>query len=635
MRDQRRKHQQQQQQQQQQQEMLSKSTEMDSNVNTKKGMQRSSDSNHLDSQGTSGDTSGNVADAKMMRDQSTANNAHGADDKQTEEKDASRDWNGEDIHNAITRSRSQSADSEASSTTDGHVKPQNSSTSKIPSQPQEQHLSSYHDEEEDSLMEEVCSTLSGLEMVLRCSAECISTSFDRVGQELLYILITFMEEELDKRQKPQQQVLVHVQHDKDSLTVEEGQDASGTKRMEGQNSSANHSTENHAHTTVEKGADTNHNPSIEPTPSPIASPRISPTTTATTTTSCTNYSSSSSRSTGDTIFKTATKIIGHFARVGSLTNTLADVPGLLTALRRVVAANGDVISSIHRTVPIEAKLNSLWVIANLACCAENMQKMAQHPQLLDTIVHVASHPNDYDESQCENVTEYLQILRSRSIAVRAILNLSWAHGNKIPFSEHSSLVDALLRAASQRRSSWTGHGMGVSGYLLQTRRHAAGALRNLAAAPRRYKRRLCRFRDSCTFLETLADVATHDNDEVVREKIHATLFNLVSADTAKLFVEKQSVLDVIVGAATSMVEEDDSGMTDGGANETKPTGAVTVATQAMAVQTLQSLEKAIPEDEEDYEVLRPVLSRFDSQVAMFKSISRPGLAACVGGQTAV
>lgn len=299
-----------------------------------------------------------------------------------------------------------------------------------------------------------------------------------------------------------------------------------------------------------------------------------------------------------------------------------------------MAANGDVISSIHRTVPIEAKLNSLWVIANLACCAENMQKMAQHPQLLDTIVHVASHPNDNDESQCENVTEYLQILRSRSIAVRAILNLSWAHGNKIPFSEHSLLVDALLRAASQRRSSWTGHGMGVSGYLLQTRRHAAGALRNLAAAPRRYKRRLCRFRDSCTFLETLADVATHDNDEVVREKIHATLFNLVSADTAKLFVEKQSVLDVIVRAATSNVGEDDSGMTDG-AGESKSTGNATAAIQAMAVQTLQSLEKAIPEDEEDYDVLRPVLSRFDSQVAMFKSISRPGLATCAGGQAAV
>lgn len=162
----------------------------------------------------------------------------------------------------------------------------------------------------------------------------------------------------------------------------------------------------------------------------------------------------------------------------------------------------------------------------------------------------------------------------------------------------------------------------MSGILLQSRRHASGTLRNLAAAPRKYKRRLCRMK-SGRFLDVLADVAKHDRDDEVRDKIHATLFNLVSADTAKLFTEKKYVIDVIVSAATS--SEDGDGSINGiGKNVKNNHGDGRSRYCKMAVDTLRSLEKALPEDDEGYDVLRPTLSRFDSQVAINRSISNLG-----------
>merc|ERR1712150_314624 len=226
-------------------------------------------------------------------------------------------------------------------------------------------------------------------------------------------------------------------------------------------------------------------------------------------------------------------------------------------LKQIIAV--PLSSSSGPIIPIEAQLTSLWTIANLACSEENMVKMAGHPGLIDTIVKTASHPNETDDDQFDSVTEYLKVLRIRSIALRAILNLSWANENKVPLIEHCDVLKLLLHAASHRHSDWAGDGKGVSWILMQSRRLAAGALRNLADAPRRYKRRLCRL-NNCTFLEKLAEIVTNDPDSVVRDKIHASLYNLVSADTAKLFVEKEDVLDAIVKAATSTLYEDGLGV---------------------------------------------------------------------------
>eukprot|EP00557_Chaetoceros_sp_GSL56_P013060 CAMPEP_0176480944 /NCGR_PEP_ID=MMETSP0200_2-20121128/2551_1 /TAXON_ID=947934 /ORGANISM="Chaetoceros sp., Strain GSL56" /LENGTH=575 /DNA_ID=CAMNT_0017877105 /DNA_START=224 /DNA_END=1951 /DNA_ORIENTATION=- len=405
------------------------------------------------------------------------------------------------------------------------------------------------DQNRDAMTEEITSTLEGLEMVLRCSADCVSISYYRIGQEALPIILSLLQQQLSQKLKSHRNAGRETCHMIGNMNSFQSISTASASVSEKENSSLTNSVSRHC---------------------------------------------------GDSILKTGTKIIGHFARVGQLTEELASTKHLLATLKNIISAPKELF------VPIESRMNCLWIIANLACSADNMIKMANHPGLVDTIVNVASHPDSKDEEDCQNVMEYLQIIRSRSIAVRAIHNLSWAEENKIPLAENMELVEALLDTVSHRRSDWTGHGKGVSTILLQSRKHAAAALRNIAAAPRRYKRRLCRLRDG-SFLETLAEFAMADPDRDVRDKIHATLYNLVSADTAKQFIEKKAVLDVIVNAATSSMGED----SENDSNDN--------TTQSMAVKTLRSLEKAIPENENDYDALRPVLSRFDSQIAMNKS----------------
>lgn len=410
------------------------------------------------------------------------------------------------------------------------------------------------DQNRDAITEEITSTLEGLEMVLRCSVNCVSISYHRIGQEALPVILSLLQQHLGQKLQ----------------ICRSG--ASKAGNMIG------HMNSFQSTSTASTSISDKENSSL---------------------------ANSVSRHCSDSVLKTGTKIIGHFARVGQLTELLASTKYLLTTLKQIIAAPKD------SCVPVESRMNCLWIIANLACSADNMIQMANHPGLIDTIVNVASHPDPKDEEECQNVMEYLQIIRSRSIAVRAIHNLSWAQENKIPLAEHLNLMEALLNTASHRTSDWTGHGKGVSTILLQSRRHAAAALRNIAAAPRRYKRRLCRLRDG-RFLDTLAEFAMADPDRDVRDKIHTTLYNLVSADTAKQFIEKKAVLDAIINAATSMGENSES---DSDCN----------TSHTMAVQTLRSLEKAIPEDEDDYDALRPVLSRFDSQIAMNKSQTNLGM----------
>lgn len=442
-----------------------------------------------------------------------------------------------------------------------------------------------------SIMEEISNTFTALEMVLRCSVDSISTCFARIGSELFPILLEFIQNlksELLEASK------LHMISSPNSSKVQ--LEATGNVQERDVPNQSNQQ-ENDRSTS-----------STTPTQSIDGSvKRLDP--------------ESSSPTGGDeeasnwiiasrVTIKTCTKIIGHFARVGSLTETLANTPMLLDTLCSVIMS--DVNSSDN--VPIEAKLNCLWVIANLACSAENMVLMSDHPKIRETLFETLAHPNVDEESNCEDIEQFIKLLRTRSVAVRAVMNLSWAQENKIPFAENIDLIENLIRIASHRETKWAGTGRGVSGILVQARRHACGTLRNIAAAPRKYKRRLCRFM-SGNFLDELAQIAKLDHDIEVREKIHATLFNLVSADTAKLFTEKYSVLNTIVAAATA---EDRSVSADSKCTNNKR------GSRKIAEDTLRSLEKALPEDDEAYDVLRPTLSRFDSQITMNRTNSNLG-----------
>lgn len=394
------------------------------------------------------------------------------------------------------------------------------------------------DNEQNSIMEEITDTTAAMEMVLRCSAKSISTTFERIGSEFLPLLFHLIRDQIQYATKNQSK-------------LGSSSSPSSSPPPLSDDSSKNQKEENED---VSENTD-------EGRPSNVL---------------------------GDLCLKFCTKILGHFARVGVLTEILASTPDLLDTLKNIIAIPQGII-------PIEAKWNSLWVLANLACSADNMVRMAHHEGLVKTLIDVASHP--CDEAKVKDIVQYLELLRSRSIAVRAILNLSWVQDNKVPFSEHSGLVDALLQTVSHRKSSWGGRGKGVSGILLQSRRHAAGALRNIAAAPRRNKKLLCRYA-SGTFLHTLAEIAKNDPDSTVRDKIHATLLNLVSADTVRIFISKKDVLQVIADAAM---------------NGEYFTGGDGKDSCSMATRTLRTLEKAMPEDEDGYSILRSIITRFEEK----------------------
>merc|ERR1712232_1335935 len=100
-------------------------------------------------------------------------------------------------------------------------------------------------------------------------------------------------------------------------------------------------------------------------------------------------------------------------------------------------------------------------------------------------------------------------------------------------------------------------------------------------------------------------IAQNDPDSTVRDKIHATLFNLVSADTVRLFVNKKDVLQVIADAATN-----GEYFSDGDGKDSC----------SMATRTLKTLERAMPEDEDGYDMLRSIIQRFEEKMNGEKSV---------------
>jgi len=381
-----------------------------------------------------------------------------------------------------------------------------------------------------TLKREISTTLLAIEMILRCSSNSVLNSFYRVGSELTSILIHIIKAE--------------ISHKRDSTKENVG----SVKKLQIDGYSSVDSNLTQSTTSSFQNTKSQHD-SFQ----------------------CANL-----------CLNSCTKVMAHFARPGAATGPLALTKDLLSTLV-------DIISTSQKIVPVEAKLNSLWTLANLACNPENMGLMACCPALVDNIILVIDQPKHrIDENDKDN---YLGLLRSRSVALRAILNLSWASENKILFSENDEIISALLKSASHQTCSWEGDVKLVDEIILQSRRHATGALRNIAAAPRRNKRRLCRYQ---RFLNTLAGIAGSDSDSDVKERAHETLFNLVCADTANLYTKNNDVLNAISEAAFSNT-----------ANAVKSSYSV------VALRTLRTLEKAIPEEEEGYKILQLAINKRD------------------------
>lgn len=377
-------------------------------------------------------------------------------------------------------------------------------------------------EDLEELFTEITWTCEALEAVLRASPESVELCFERMGHQIMQLLVGLIDNELLRRN-----TLARQLNDEDQGN--ETPDLDSDSRT------------------------TDDSPKMDQ----IGTPE------------------------GDLLLRKICKIFGHFARVGKATKPMAHFPGLLGVLLSVVSFRP------YQAIPWEARLSALWTIANLACNSENMQMMACAPRFIESLLEVSCrplHPGDTLESTME-------VLRSRSLVARAVLNLSWSPENKIILSEHGPLLDLLLELTVHRRAPF-GQSRTVRGVLLSSRQFAVGALRNLAAAPRRVKISLCQYNNGAV-LDALTDAILNDTDDGVKDRAIAAIHNLAVHDTASLLVQRQALVlilkDVLLSNNEKSSELDDS-------------------RKSHASATLMILERSITPEMESFENLQGLLS---------------------------
>jgi len=360
---------------------------------------------------------------------------------------------------------------------------------------------------EQSIIYELSCTCEALEMVYRSSPSSVSRSFQKFGLELLASLIHLVNDEILDRVGKQVGGGVVVK-------IKEELGEQNSAKDEYQDEISENMTEN-------------------------------------VTTQLANYSSEacpaitdeSSRRDNDLMLRKATKIMGHFARVGAATQPMAYYPGLLPCLINVLLVRP------FESIPAELRLNALWIIANLACNSENMVMMACQPNLLSALISITTRKTHSNHS----AEVAVEIFRSHSIASRAILNLSWSPENRIPMSENTSFLEAITQLAVFRQSPFGKRGRTVKAMMLQTRKHSLGALRNLAAAPRRCKIQLCNYGQG-KLLNILTDAALNDHDIEVKERAFTTIQNLATHDTAELMMQNPALILALKDALLSNYE---------------------------------------------------------------------------------
>ena len=452
----------------------------------------------------------------------------------------------------------------------------------------------------NGLIEEVCCGLEAMEMVYRGSDDAVGESFRKIGPDLMHVIITVIDEELNRRvceNKPidfntgntfkpikeegdaapeesaaQNENQYSNQEDQGKDQAKEANE-SNLKREEGDTSDTNEVNEGGSlQSSVEvkeqqdKDDTMKDDGSVEELQRPITPLYI-------------NKGSPE----GNFLLQKASKVLGHFARVGSATQSMAYFPGLLNCMLNLINYQP------YDSIPWEARLSSLWILGNLACNPENMQMMMCTPGLVRSLVRVGCRPLHSDDPM--EVT--MEILRSRSLSSRALLNLSWKPENKISLSENMPLVELLTQLAVHRKAPALTRSKTVRDILLQTRCYAVGAIRNLAAATRRTKIQLCNYKNG-HILDALTDVALNDPDRGVQNRAFAAIHNLAVHDTAQKMVERPA----LVLALKDVLLENDP-------NQIDPNKEGSPKSHASA--TLLVLERTITPDMEAYDNLRDLL----------------------------
>lgn len=388
----------------------------------------------------------------------------------------------------------------------------------------------------DAITKEISLTCQALEMVYRASSESVEVSFNRVGTDLMQIIVILIDEEVKARMQ--------------KFT----QDSSPASAASAPLPSTGFSSDDQKDGDEEEGGQR----SVTPPP----------------------YENAWGVGDWDRdlMLRKASKILGHFARVGQATRDIAHFPGLLGSILNLINMRP------YDAVPWEARLSCLWTIANLACNTDNMMMMICCPGLVNSLVNVGFRQVE----PMEPIERTMEVLRARSIASRAILNLSWPPENKILLSENPALVSMLSQLAVKRSPPYS-RSKTMQDILAQTRRYAVSGLRNLAAAPRRSKIALCEHGNG-RLLDTLTDVALNEDNEAIVELAFAAIHNLAIHDTAEIMVGKPDLVLALKNHLLSEGPEDES---------TKP--------KSHASSTLLVLERSITPEMPSYDNLRELL----------------------------
>ncbi|KAL3905422.1 MAG: hypothetical protein SGILL_009684 [Bacillariaceae sp.] len=389
----------------------------------------------------------------------------------------------------------------------------------------------------DVITKEIGMVLTALECIYRASSESVKESFSRVGTELLHILVILIDDEVKHRLRIlNSQAPSPEQPNEPDRRDDQGNDSSESAK---------------------------HQRPVTP-PSP-------------------EYSKASvGIHARDTMLRMATKCLGHYARVGKATKPMAHFPGFIGTTLNLINIRP------YSTVPFEARLSCLWTIANLACNTENMTMMSCTPNLLDSLISISCRRPEGGDS----LETIMEVLRAKSIASRALLNLSWSPENKILMSDCPALLESLSSLALERRAPYR-KSKTMQEIMLHTRRNSIGALRNIAAAPRRCKISLCEF-NSGKLLDAMTDVALNETDQQAVDIAFACIHNLAIHDTAEAIVDRPA----LVLALKNVLLEDDTDEQGGEARNSR---------KSHASSTILVLERTITEEMPSYENLRELL----------------------------
>jgi len=382
----------------------------------------------------------------------------------------------------------------------------------------------------EAINREISSVLKCLECIYRASSDAVGKSFNRVGNDLLQILVTLIDEEKNDRLKMSTSSI------------------SDDSRSKSARTNVDRTTE---------GKDDRLNEGYE-----------------------------GSKCIRNLIIRKATKIIGHFARVGKATRPMARFPGFLGTILDLCNVRP------YTMIPFEARLSCLWTIANLACNADNMTMMIDTPNLIDSLIAITNRrPNS-----SETIESIMETLRAQSITSRALLNLSWSLENKVLMSKNPALVQALCRLALGRQAPYK-NSKTMQNILVQTRRHSLASLRNICAAPKCSKIALCNYNHG-KVLDTLTDVILNETDQSVLNFSFYAIHNLTICETAEVIVDRAAL---VLALKNVLLEGNDDSLKE---------DTHTIKCQC-ASATILALEKAITPDKSSYAEFRELLDTID------------------------